>query len=297
VPRDDPVGRDVAGVVREDGPGGLPFLVVETDRCRARLTPYGAHVCEWSPAGHATPVLFLSPRAVFAPGTPIRGGVPVCFPWFANHPSDPAKPAHGFARTRTWQVDAVTRDGAGDPHVVFRLAADAETSAYWDAAFAASLAVTLGPSLTMTLDVENRGDEDIGYEAALHTYLAVGDVEQVRVHGLEGARFIDKVDGSRQKVADDGPLTFAGEVDRVFLDTTTTCTVEDPGLGRTLRVDKRGSLVTVVWNPGPVKGPAVRDLGDAWRRFVCVETANCAPYRVRLAPRERHAMTAAIALA
>ncbi len=267
---------------------------METDRCRARLTPYGGQVCEWTPAGQS-PVLFMSPRAVFAAGTPIRGGVPICFPWFGPHPTDPTKPAHGFARTRTWQVAGVARDTAGDVRVVLRLAADADTRALWSAPFAVSLTLALGASLEMTADVENVGDDAIVYELALHTYLAVGDVEAVRIRGLEGARFVDKVDGGKDKLAGPEPLAIAGETDRVFLDTTTTCVVDDPVLARRLRVEKRHSEVTVVWNPGRERARSMRDVGeDSWRGFVCVETANVGPHAVRLAPRTRHAMSARI---
>ena len=267
---------------------------METDRCRARLTPYGGQVCEWTPAGQS-PVLFMSPRAVFAAGTPIRGGVPICFPWFGPHPTDPTKPAHGFARTRTWQVAGVARDTAGDVRVVLRLAADADTRALWSAPFAVSLTLALGASLEMTADVENVGDDAIVYELALHTYLAVGDVEAVRIRGLEGARFVDKVDGGKDKLAGPEPLAIAGETDRVFLDTTTTCVVDDPVLTRRLRVEKRHSEVTVVWNPGRERARSMRDVGeDSWRGFVCVETANVGPHAVRLAPRTRHAMSARI---
>lgn len=290
------VAREVTGVQREDGPGGLPFLVVETDRCRARLTPYGAQLCEWTPAGQTSSALFLSPRAVFGAGKAIRGGVPVCFPWFAAHPSDPTKPSHGFARTRMWQVGAITRDGDGAVRITLHLASDAGTRAVWEGEFAASLTLSLGTSLEMTFALENIGDSDLMYEIALHTYLAVGDVEQVRVHGLERTRFIDKVDLAREKVTGEAPLAFSGEMDRIFLDTTAPCTVDDPVLARRIRVEKTGSPVTVVWSPGPRKGPAVPDLGEAWRRFVCVETANCGPHPVRLAPRARHAMTARLVI-
>ena len=272
--------------------------MVETDRCRARLTPYGAHLCEWAPAGQSAPVLFLSPRSAFTAGTAIRGGVPVCFPWFAAHPSDARKPAHGFARTRMWQVDEPTRDDARDVRVALRLASDAETRAYWNAAFTLSLTLSLGASLTMTAEVENTGRDEIVYELALHTYLAVGDVEAIRIHGLELTRFVDKVAGMRDTVAGSGPLALAGETDRVFLDTTAPCTVDDPILRRRIRVDKRQSRTTVVWNPGSEKARAVPDIGgDVWRRFVCVETANCGPHAVRLTPHARHAMTARIDVA
>jgi glucose-6-phosphate 1-epimerase len=289
------VAREITGVEWEDGPGGLPFLVVKTDRCRARLTPYGAHVCEWTPAGQATSALFLSPHATFAAGKAIRGGVPVCFPWFANHPSDATKPAHGFARTRLWQVAEIARDDADHVRVAFRLASDAATRALWPAEFAATLTVSLGRSLAMTLEVENTGAGEITYESALHTYLTVGDVEQIRIHGLERTRFVDKVDGFTEKTAGDAPIGIVGEIDRVYLDTTAPCTVDDPVLGRQIRTEKDHSLATVVWNPGYEKARGVADIGaEAWRSFVCVETSNCRPHVVRLAPRARHAMTARI---
>ena len=265
-------------VVWTNGPGGLPFLHVETDRCRARLTAYGAQLCEWTPVGKS-PVLYLSPRAVFAAGTPIRGGVPISFPWFASHPTDPSKPAHGFARTRTWQVVGATRETTGDVRVVLRLEADDDTRALWASTFALSLTVSLGATLAMTVEVENVGHEAIAYELALHTYLAVGDVEAVSIRGLEGTRFVDKVDGGKNKVAGAEPLRIAGETDRVFLDTTATCLVDDPvlarlclrgdrerrpargaaGSGRTRcddRTDRRSAarLITQVGCPIPVTG-------------------------------------------
>jgi glucose-6-phosphate 1-epimerase len=237
--------------------------------------------------------LFVSPRAVFAAGKGIRGGVPVCFPWFAAHPTDATKPAHGFARTTVWTLHDITSDALGNTRLVLRLGADAATRALWPHDFAATLTLSLGPRLEMTFGVENTGNRELDYEAALHTYLTVGDVERVTLHGLERSRYIDKVDGLREKMSGDAPIRPAGEIDRVFLDTTAACEVADPVLGRTLRVEKSGSRTTVVWNPGPVKGPAVPDLGgDAWRRFICVETANVGEHAVRLPPGGRHEMTA-----
>ena len=282
------------GVHEEAGPGELTSLVVETDRCHARLTPYGAQLCEWTPVGEKSSAVFLSPRAVFAPGKAIRGGVPICFPWFGNHPTDRTKPSHGFARTRAWQLGEIERTDDGDLRIPLHLASDDETHAFWNADFTASLTLSLGASLAMTFVCENTGKADLTYEIALHTYLAVADVGRVRVHGLEHTRFIDKVDGGRQKMSGPRPLTFTGDTDRVFLETTTPCTVEDPVLKRRIVIAKTGSQATVVWNPGREKGLAVADIGDAWQRFVCVETANCAPHAVRLKPRARHAMTARI---
>lgn len=286
----------IAGVRQENGPGGLPFLVVETDRCRARLTPYGAHVCEWTPAAQTSPVLFLSPRAIFARGSAIRGGVPVCFPWFAAHATDPSKPAHGFARTRLWTVGDVRRDASGDVQIVFELTADAETRALWTTDFSASLTVSLGTTLSMTFEVENRSSSPTTCEIALHTYVTVGDAARTKVFGLEQARYLDKVEGMREKPPSGAPVTFTGEVDRIYVDTTSACTIEDLILSRTIRIEKSGSPTTVVWNPGPEKGPAVRDLGEAWRNFVCVETAACRPRPVALAPTAHHTLTATISI-
>lgn len=286
----------VAGARWETGPGALPFLVVDTDHCRARLTPYGGQLCDWTPAGHPHPVLFMSPRSVFAAGTAIRGGVPVCFPWFGNHASgDTTKPAHGFARTRPWDVARVAPDPGGEVLVDLRLRADDATRAHWAADFEAHLALSLGRTLEMTFEVTNRGAAAIAYEIALHSYFIAGDVEQIRVRGLERTRFVDKVDGMKEKVQGHEPLAFTGETDRVFLDTDATCTIDDPVLARRIHVAKRGSLATVVWNPGRAKGEAMADVGgDAWRGFVCVETAQCGMHAVRLAPGARHAMAARV---
>jgi glucose-6-phosphate 1-epimerase len=267
---------------------------VQTDRCRARLTSYGAQLCEWIPAGES-PVLYVSPHAVFAAGTPIRGGVPISFPWFASHPTDPTKPAHGFARTRTWQVIEVTRETTGDVRVVLRLEADDSTRALWASTFQLSLTISLGATLAMTAEVQNVGREPIAYELALHTYLTVGDVEAVSIRGLEGARFVDKVDGGKDKVAGSEPLRVTGETDRVFLGTTATCVIDDFVLARRLRVAKQGSHATIVWNPGRDRARTMRDIGeDGWRGFVCVETANVRPHAVPLAPGARGAMSAEI---
>lgn len=277
--------------------GDFPFIVFDTPRGRARLTPHGAQVCEWTPAGQSSPVVFLSPRAGFANGKAIRGGVPICFPWFGPHPTDASKPAHGFARTSTWRVEDKVQHADGTARIVFRLSSDAATRALWEAEFVARLTVTLDTVLQVALEVENSGKEAFIFEAALHAYLGVADVTQVHVRGLERTHFLDKTDGQREKQTGDAPLVFDGEVDRTFLNTTAACTIDDPILRRQIRVEKIGSATTVVWNPGAAKGLAMADLGEGWKHFVCVETANAGPNAVRLAPGARHVMTAKISAA
>jgi glucose-6-phosphate 1-epimerase len=274
----------------ESGEGGLPRAVLRTADGEAHVYLHGAHVTHWQPRGHA-PVLFMSAHTRFAPDTAIRGGVPVIFPWFGLSTGDAQAPAHGFARRREWRLE---HEGGDD--VVLALDADASTRAAWPHDFALRLRVAVGARLTLTLAVTNTSSEPWAYEEALHTYLAVGDVTAAVVSGLEGAAYLDKTEAMARKRHPHEPMRFAGEVDRTFLGHTAACVVEDPGLKRRVRVDKRGSATTVVWNPWIERARALPDLGDEeWRRMVCVETANAGADAVRLAPGARHEMAAILA--
>jgi glucose-6-phosphate 1-epimerase len=291
----------VAGCAWVAGPAGTPVLDVKTEQCEARVSAYGAHVATWAPvlSGDvvARPGLFCSPRAVWGAGKAIRGGVPVCFPWFGARKDDPrpggkASVSHGFARTRPWFVERVERAENGRVDVTFLLVSDDDTLAVWPHAFEARLTASLGTSLSVTLEVKNVDDDAFDYEAALHSYLTVGDIAQVELHGLEGTRFVDQLDGDKTKQRGREPLRFSGETDAIFVGTKQSVVVVDPGLSRTIRVDKTGSNATVVWNPWLVKATALTDLGgDAWRSFVCVEAANVRPQAVMLSPQATHAIS------
>jgi glucose-6-phosphate 1-epimerase len=285
-----------------------PMLEVRTDQCDARVAAYAAHIATWAPVAATRdavprPGLFCSPRTAWGGGKAIRGGVPVCWPWFGARADDPnphgkASPAHGFARTRPWFVERVDRDEHGRITVTFLLVSDDDTLALWPHAFEARLTASLGASLSVALEVKNVDDAAFDYEAALHTYLSVGDVEQVAVHGLEGTRYVDKVDGGAVKQHGREPLRLTGETDRVFLGTKQAVVIEDPVLQRTMRVEKHGSSATVVWNPWLVKATAMADLGgDAWRSFVCVEAAQVRPQAVTLSPGATHAISTRVTIA
>jgi glucose-6-phosphate 1-epimerase len=281
-------------VVVEVGNGGLERIRVSGPRADAEIYLQGGHVTHWQPRG-AAPVLFLSPRAVFAPGNAIRGGVPVIFPWFGPHATDRTKPMHGFARSRTWRLITSEPDRAGAVVVELGLCDDDATRALWPSRFDLHYRVTIGETLGLTLTTTNTSPAPFAFEAALHTYLAVGDVERIEVAGLEHTTYIDKVDAMTRKRHGAAPLRLAGETDRVFLGTTARCVVGDPALNRRLVVDKSGSASTVVWNPGATKAAGIADLEpDGWRRMVCVETANAADDAITLAPGGRHVMSATI---
>jgi glucose-6-phosphate 1-epimerase len=287
-----------AGVVLDSGRGGLARLSIDTDICAAELYLHGAHLCQWQPRSQARPVLWMSGRSRFEAGAPIRGGVPICFPWFGPKAGDPSAPVHGLARTSAWNLDGATLEADGS--VTVRLGLDCGTlaSPHVPRTLVLAYELRLGRGLSMALTVTSRGDAPITFEEALHTYFAVGDARQVRVAGLEGATYLDKVDGAKRKTQSDEPITIGAETDRLYLDTGSAVTLTDPGFGRRIRVEKTGSRSTVVWNPWVAKSRAMPDFGDdEWPGMICIETANAADDAVTVPPHASHAMTAAISVA
>jgi glucose-6-phosphate 1-epimerase len=273
----------------EAGESGLPCLHVTAPAAEARIYLHGAHVTHYRPAGEA-PMLFLSSRSRFTPGTAIRGGVPIVFPWFGPHVGHPRAPDHGFARISEWSVESVERAGDGVT-IVLTLEPSEATRALWPADFRLTYRIRVDATLRLSLEVENRSGASFTFEEALHTYLAVGDVRHATVDGLGGAPYVDKTDGMRQTVLPPGPFRPSAETDRVFLGARGPCTVIDPVLGRRLVVDKHGSATTVVWNPWSDTAAHMGDLGaDQWISMLCVEAANAMDDAVTLAPGARHAM-------
>jgi glucose-6-phosphate 1-epimerase len=284
------------GVRLEKGAGGLSRLNIATRLCTAEAYLQGAHVCRWQPGGHPHPVLWMSGRSWFEPGRPIRGGVPICFPWFGPNPTRPQAPAHGIARTQQWGLDAVAADTDGTIIARFALAANDVSRALDPAEFSLLYTVRFGTALDLALTVANTGASAMRFEEALHTYLAVGDVTRVTVSGLDGADYYDKTDGMKRK-RQTGGITVASETDRLYVDTTTAVYLDDPTLGRRIVVSKTGSCSTVVWNPWIAKSAAMPDFGDdEWTGMTCVETVNAADNAVTLGPGEQHTTTATISL-
>jgi glucose-6-phosphate 1-epimerase len=268
------------------GRQGLDVVEVETAVSTAVIALQGAQVLSFVPRG-GRDLLWVSERARWAAGAALRGGIPLCFPWFGPHATQPAFPAHGFARTRAWRF-AGAREVSGEVAVELALSDDDATAALFPHRFDATLTVTIGASLSLAFDVTNTGPDEFAFEVALHSYFAVSDVAGIAIEGLAGRDFIDKVAGgvTRQEAA--APLRIAGEVDRVY-DGAGPVTLRDPPAGRALRIESTGARSTVVWNPAPAKTATLADLApDAWRRFVCVETGAIGAGRVSLAPRAKH---------
>lgn len=282
-----------ASVRLVDGRGQLPRLDVSTPRATAQVYLHGGHVASWRPSHTGDDVLWISEHSLFQADKPIRGGVPVCFPWFGAHPSDSTAPAHGFARLADWTL--ARAEELADGGVRLELALSDVTSPAWPHRYRLTHRVTIGTELTMALETHNAGREPFTFEEALHTYLRVGAVNGIAVTGLGGTDYLDKVAGMARRTQVDDAIHFEGETDRLYLDTAATCIVADSGLRRRMVVSKSGSASTVVWNPWIAKARTMPDFGDdEWRGMVCVETANAGPAAVTLEPGETHLMTATI---
>jgi glucose-6-phosphate 1-epimerase len=277
------------------GRGDLPCLRIASERHgTGEVYLQGAHVTAWQPRDHA-PVLWVSRESVFASGRPIRGGVPICFPWFAAHPTDKTAPSHGFARVATWTL-AEAVEGEHGVSLAFTFADTAQTlGSPWPHRFLATYRVTFGTSLQLALTVRNTSEQAVRFEEALHTYYAVQNVREIEIGGLEATEYLDKVDAFARKRQGADAIRFAGETDRVYLDTTATCVIRDPARRRAIRIAKTGSRTTVVWNPWIEKARGLADFGDLeWVEMVCVETANVGDAAVSLQPGAEHTMTATV---
>lgn len=271
---------------------GLKALRLRACGSEALVYLHGGHVASFRTSEHGE-LLWLSREALYRPGKAIRGGVPICFPWFGDHPTQPSFPAHGFARTREFRFEG--SEERGDSVLCeLSLTSDVETRKLFPHPFQARLRVSVGRELSLAFEVENTGDAAFDYELALHTYLGVSDVRQIEVAGLDGARYDDKVSKGCGLLQSDPRLRFAAETDRVY-DSTARVTVDDPARGRRLLVDKTASRTTVIWNPWVDKAKRMADFGDdEWPGMLCVEAANVSPHAVRLPAEARHTTTTII---
>ena len=253
------------------------------DTATGSVYDHGAHVTSWVPTG-AAPVLWMSASTVLDDATPIRGGIPICFPWFGPGRTPAQVGVHGVARVRPWvHLDAVhTREA-----VTARWSLDVSEGE--PLSFHAEYSVTFGRELTLALTITNTGSAAGEFEEALHTYIAVGDIHQVRIEGLDGASFFDKVAGA--EAVQRGDVVFTGETDRVYRATGETVLV-DPVLQRRIVVAREGAADAVVWNPWIAKAAAMPDFGDdEWTGMVCIEGANALDDAITLQPGASHTMT------
>lgn len=272
-----------------DAAAGVPVAKITTPHASARIAVQGAQVLEWQPTGQQ-PVLWVSRAALYQPGKGVRGGVPVCWPWFGA--GEAGKPAHGFVRTRMWEVRE-TGQGMGDSVFIrFGIRDDESTRVLWDHVFDLELIVTVGAALKMELVTRNTGVSAFQISEGLHTYFRVGNIGRTQVLGLENTDYLDKV---RDFMRDTqiGAIGFEGETDRIYVDTLSDCIIDDADLNRKIRIAKSGSTSTVVWNPWIEKEKTFADMdAGEYRQMLCVETVNTGNSPVTVEANAIHSMVA-----
>ena len=259
---------------------------LDSGTCSGEVLDDGAHVLRWQPAGR-DPVLFARDDLTVVPGVPPRAGVPVCWPWFARGDDGRHEPSHGLARTTRWTRVDEDRDEHGG-RVRHRLTGDDVDDPRWPAGCVLELTTRMGADLVLELTTTNDGDEPVELGEALHVYLAVGDVREVTVDGLDGAPCHDKVTGT--DTVQHGPLRLTGETDRVYR-SQAPVTVTDPVLRRRLVVETEGAANRVVWNPWQEQAAGLDGIGDRWPGLLCVEGATVADDGVVVPPGSSHTLT------
>jgi glucose-6-phosphate 1-epimerase len=276
------------------GNGNLPKVSITASQASADIYLHGAQVTSWQPAGIAE-VIFLSQHSRWEEGRAIRGGIPICFPWFRAKSDNPKAPAHGFVRTKAWQLESLTQS---EDAVIVTLATGNDDTGrqWWPYEFRIVHRITVGSELKLELTVTNTGETAFHFEEALHTYHDVADVEQVRIAGLDAIAFLDNMDGNREKVQQ-GDLRMSAPTDNAYLNTTNSVEVIDPLLKRRIRTEKKNSLTTVAWNPWSQGAKSLADLGDdEWKQMICAEASNILTASVTLPPGGEHAMAATISV-
>jgi len=269
-----------------DAGDGFIIIDIDNSHCTASVAMQGAHLMTWTPKDEQ-PVIWMSPVAKLGHGKSIRGGVPICWPWFGAHASDSSFSGHGFARTVPWEVTSTAALEDGCTLISFRIT-DVKKD-QWPHQAPAEMNMIIGHYLEMELSTENQGDETITVGDALHTYFCVSDVSKVAVTGLDGCDYLDKV-GPAARRTQQGDITIGSEVDRIYFDQGQDVVIKDPGMEREIRIEKLGSHSTIVWNPWIEKCLNMGDFGsdDGYLGMVCVESANAAEDVVQLAPGETH---------
>ncbi len=257
------------------GKGGITIVEIQNQHASAIISLQGAHILSWIPKGEEE-VIWLSSDAKFVEGKSVRGGVPICWPWFGGHAINEKFPAHGFARTVSWQVTKTEALDDGATSIYFTTHPLDNNRQMWPINTSVEYQLNIGKKLEMELITHNNGVAPIIIGQALHTYFNVGDVSNVLLHGLDDTNYLDKLEGFVSK-HQHGPVTINKEVDRVYLNTSNDCVIEDKTLKRNIIIIKCGSNSTVVWNPWQETANKMGDLGeDGYKEMLCVESCNAA---------------------
>lgn len=274
------------------GEGGLPFITVQNQSAKAVISVYAGQVLSFQPTNEAEDLLFKSAKAYYQDGKAIKGGVPICWPWFGPDPEGQNRPSHGFVRNRAWNVVSTTALSDAETQVVLGLVDTEETRAIWPQFFELKLEITVGKTLKLEMVTRNTGNQPFMLTQALHTYFRIGHIDQVQVLGLEDTHYLDKTDGGAEKVQD-GVVAIAKEVDYVYKNVAGELVIVDAALARRIRITSSGSQTAIVWNPWAENSVKMADLDDLdYQKFICVETANAANEIIAVQPQREYRISA-----
>ena len=256
---------------------------------------YGAQITSFRPKNNRE-ILWVSPTSNYVVGKAIRGGIPVCFPWFGPHKTDKGKPQHGFGRLLEWNLSETAQNSLGETLIRLELSSSDATRAYWPFDFFAEMAILVGKTLKATLKITNTSTVQFEYSCALHTYYNISSIAEIYIEGLRGTGYY-KNDEPGEFIQESPKLEIHELVDRHYYDTEATVLIEDQGLMRTIRAAKEGSKVTTIWNPWIENCSKISDMpDDAYKSFVCLEAVNSYDNTIVLNPVESHATSVIIGL-
>ncbi len=272
-----------------EGSNGLSAVAIKNNVAEATIYLHGAHITDYKING-AESVLWLSDKAIFKAGKSIKGGIPICWPWFGTHPSDESKPFHGFARNLDWELKTVNTDNSEETIVELELCDTEETMKLFPYKFNLVMRFAIGATLKAELVTTNTDDKLFTVGGALHTYFNIENIRNIKISGLENCEYYDAVDEWKMK-KQEGAISFSGELDRVYINTRNACIIQDDLLKRDIIVSKCNSNSTVVWNPWIDKSKESVDLSDnSFETMVCVETTNALKDVYEVKPGEKHSL-------
>jgi len=272
---------------------GLEYLEIDNPLGSGKIALQGAHVMNWQPKFQTQPVLWLSSNARYIEGRSIRGGVPICWPWFGAHPTDSTFCPHGFARVIPWRIVDVDSTATGATRIILEMLDTPEAKRQLSYPYALTVTITMGRRLRIEMSTTNQAKHPFVIGEAFHTYLNVSDIANIKITGMQDCVYADKV-RNYERYVEHNSLHFDGEFDRVFINHSSDCSIHDKGYNRIIHVAKSGSDTTVVWSPGAEKAAELSDMGtpDEWRKAICVETTNALDNMVVINPGRTHVISA-----
>ncbi len=282
---------------------GFPIITINNSHASARISLYGGQLLDFKPHNQEEPLLWLSEKglsekALYSKNKAIRGGIPICWPWFGLLNEDSVLPAHGYARISLWGVHSTQSLSDGSTQVVLKISGTStgmqqpDLQHYLDCNL--SLTITVSNTLSLELQTTNRGLSPIVITEALHSYFKVSDIHKICIEGLEQVNYLDKVNDNMSCIQE-GAVKFSGETDRVFVNTQADIHLIDYGFNRKITLSKNNSNSTVVWNPWQEKSQAMGDMSnEAWLKMVCIESANVHSNKIVINPEQSHCLTSVI---